>query len=303
VASDSAALFTALTADYLAMLQKAQEVQAAGEKAPMVDPSAERVAELTLLHTNACAELEQSKGQLLVLRTECDRLVTENTGLHAKITNMVRVTEDRCTNTEPGRTMCDASTSTPTGSPLSTPAKAVLPPLAEASVQMMDACASPLSPLANRSYNAAAASAAAAIQADQQIQAKLRLAEKDAELAQLQARIEKDRALLRQQSDDLDGLRQRLLSERERFDKICIEQEQQLAQRTTQCMNHQLRADSFQQRLGSATQALQGLQEVHQAELKAVRHEAHIKDLLRVAKEREADIEKDRLQIELKHIK
>ena len=68
-------------------------------------------------------------------------------------------------------------------------------------------------------------------------------------------------------------------------------------------MNHQLRADSFQQRLGSATQALQGLQEVHLAELKAVKHEAHIKDLLRVAKEREADIEKDRLQIELKHIK
>ena len=93
------------------------------------------------------------------------------------------------------------------------------------------------------------------------------------------------------------------MSERERYDAICMEQERQLAQRTAQCMNHQLRADNFQQRLGTAAQALAGLQEVHAAEIKAVRHEAHVKDLLRVAKERQADLEKDRLKIELNHNK
>lgn len=52
-----------------------------------------------------------------------------------------------------------------------------------------------------------------------------------------------------------------------------------------------------------ANLAVHGLQDVHGAEIKAVKHVAHIKELLRVAKEREQSLDRDRLQIELKHLK
>ena len=131
----------------------------------------------------------------------------------------------------------------------------------------------------------------------------MRLAEKDAEIELLQRQIAKDQVHLATQCDDLMKLRLLLLSERERFDQICVKQETVLAQRSTQCMNDRLRVESIQQRLQSACHAVRALQEVHAAEIKAVKHEAHIKDLLRVAKEREVALEKDRLNIELKHIK
>jgi chromosome segregation ATPase len=305
VASESTATLSAMTAGCQELLQKISEVRSA---TPAVSASTEnsgqRVEQVARETALLRAQLQESHDQCTSLRAEAARLKSENATLADTIAAAVRHTADQCTNTEPARLMCDASTSTPGASPLSTPAKPVLPPPAETTSLMIDACGSPLSPLANRSnYNAAAANAAAAIQVDLHVQTKLRLAEKEAELSELQARADRDRALLRQQSDDLNALRQRLLSERERYDAVCRAQESQLAQRAGQCAAHQQRADAFQQRLGQATHALQGLQEVHAAEVKAVRHEAHIRDLQRVAKERETDLEKDRLQIELKHIK
>lgn len=56
-------------------------------------------------------------------------------------------------------------------------------------------------------------------------------------------------------------------------------------------------------RFEKATSALHGLQEVHCAEVKAIKHLAHVRELLRVAKEREAGLERDRLAIEIKHLK
>jgi prefoldin subunit 5 len=305
VASESTATFSAMTAGCQELLQKISKVRSATPSvSASTENSGQRVEQMARETALLRAQLQESHDQCTSLRAEAARLKSEHATLADTIAAAVRHTADRCTNTEPARPMCDASTSTPGASPLSTPAKPVLPPPAETTSLMIDACASPLSPLANRSnYNTAAANAAAAIQVDLHVQTKLRLAENEAELSELQARADRDRALLRQQSDDLDALRQRLLSERERYDAVCRAQESQLAQRAGQCAAHQLRADALQQRLGQATHALQGLQEVHAAEVKAVRHEAHIRDLQRVAKERETDLEKDRLQIELKHIK
>ncbi len=61
--------------------------------------------------------------------------------------------------------------------------------------------------------------------------------------------------------------------------------------------------ESFTQRLQAATKALTGLQDVHNAEIKAIKHVAHIKELMRVAKEREQIIDRDRAHMEIKHLK
>lgn len=47
---------------------------------------------------------------------------------------------------------------------------------------------------------------------------------------------------------------------------------------------------------------LLNLEEVHAAEVKAAKHVAHVKDLVRVAKDREISIEKDRQAVEIKHL-
>jgi len=213
---------------------------------------------------------------------------------------------DSFSNTEPPVVTIYNSVSTstlasPVQSPVGPPRTPVKSePVPAPKTQQHDQNLSPFSPLLNRTSKEAAA---AAIQADLTIQSKLRLAEKDAEIDLLQKQLAKERAHTSGQSDDLMNLRNLLLSERERFDQICSKQETLLAQRSTQCMNDRLRVEAALQRLASATQAVAALQEVHAAEVKAVKHEAHVKDLLRVAKEREAAIEKDRLQIEIKHIK
>ena len=299
---ESQAIMAALTNDYDVLLQAVAQQTSKNNTIMEL-----KITELTSTIKELQTQLEINNQKSVDLHTTCECLQTENDNLLKKLAGYVRETADRYTNTDPTRTLCDASTSTASSdsSPLNTPNKVPLPPVEHNNNNpvrsMMDACASPLSPMANRSANAAIA--AAAIQADLDIQHKLRIAERDAEIVDLKRRIDRDNTHLLQQSQDLDALRQRLMSERERYDAICMEQERQLAQRTAQCMNHQLRADNFQQRLGTAAQALAGLQEVHAAEIKAVRHEAHVKDLLRVAKERQADLEKDRLKIELNHNK
>lgn len=263
----------------------------------------------TLVKENArlAAQLNSKDGELTTARAEIQSLTLLAESLEASQLKPRAETGTNTVSQSPERRAACTSTAT---TPIKTAPLLIEIPVS-AAVMKLDRCLSPLSPLAHRHTTAAhaadkaqqAANAAAAIQADQQIQAKLRLAEKDAELDQLKRRIEQDRVHLLHQSDDLDALRTRLLSERERFDKICTDQEHQLAQRTAQYQNERLRADALQVRLQSASQALAGLQEVHQAEVKAVKHEAHVKDLLRVAKEREAALEKDKLQIELKHNK
>lgn len=59
----------------------------------------------------------------------------------------------------------------------------------------------------------------------------------------------------------------------------------------------------LKKQLEDAHLGVAGLQEVHGAEIKAVKHVAHVKELQRVAREREQSLDKDRLSIELKHLK
>lgn len=88
-----------------------------------------------------------------------------------------------------------------------------------------------------------------------------------------------------------------------KYNKRLSEQDAELQRISQLCDYHQRRAESAMQQLAKVALAMKSLQEVHAAEIKAVKHEAHIRDLLRVAKEREASIEKDRLVVEVKHLK
>jgi hypothetical protein len=56
-------------------------------------------------------------------------------------------------------------------------------------------------------------------------------------------------------------------------------------------------------KLDHATQAINSLSDLHTAEIKSIKHLAHIRELIRVAKEREQAIDKDRMIIEIKHLK
>jgi len=56
------------------------------------------------------------------------------------------------------------------------------------------------------------------------------------------------------------------------------------------------------EKLLAAAQELRTLQQVHLAEVQAVKHTAHIKELVRIAREREASIERDRMAIELRNL-
>lgn len=59
----------------------------------------------------------------------------------------------------------------------------------------------------------------------------------------------------------------------------------------------------FSSRLETTTNALASLSDLHKAEIKSIKHLAHIRELIRVAKEREQAIDKDRMIIEIKHLK
>lgn len=59
----------------------------------------------------------------------------------------------------------------------------------------------------------------------------------------------------------------------------------------------------YHDKLQNANKAVASLQEVHEGEVKAIKHLAHIKELIRVAKEREQVIDKDRLALEIKQMK
>lgn len=56
-------------------------------------------------------------------------------------------------------------------------------------------------------------------------------------------------------------------------------------------------------KLFAAAQQLRTLQQVHLAEVQAVKHTAHIKELVRIARERETSIERDRMAIELRSLR
>ena len=303
--ADHISMHNALQSDYQSILNRVardtQQWKVAHEQ-ELQTLELERSAlskELSTLRT----EHNTARGEVQRLSALCEALQKAQQAVTVPVKALVM---DASSNTEPTPVVIynSISTSTPP-SPVQSPARPPqtpikIEPVSAHKMQQHDQNLSPFSPLLNRTSKEAAA---AAIQADLTIQSKLRLAEKDAEIDLLQKQLAKERAHVSSQSDDLMNLRNLLLSERERFDQICSKQETLLSQRTTQCMNDRLRVEAAQQRLASATQAVEALQEVHAAEVKAVKHEAHVKDLLRVAKEREAAIEKDKLQIEIKHIK
>lgn len=299
LSADHIAMHNALQSDYQTILNKVlqdnEATQKAHQQALQAAETEKNALCTSLLNTKTNLELARSEQQRLLLLTES--LQQALAAAAVPIKEYLHSTTN--TDLPVPINVNSISTSTPT-SPVRVPKTPVKTEPIPVQTSKHDQQLSPFSPLQNRTSREAAA---AAIQADLQIQSKLRVAEKDAEIELLQRQIAKDQVHLSAQSDDLMNLRLLLLSERERFDQICAKQESQLAQRSTQCMNDRLRVESIQQRLQSAAQAFAALQEVHAAEIKAVKHEAHIKDLLRVAKEREAALEKDRLQIEIKHIK
>lgn len=88
-----------------------------------------------------------------------------------------------------------------------------------------------------------------------------------------------------------------------KFKMLINEQEERVGQLEQKLEQEQQQSGQLLQRLGDATSALAGLEEVHSAELKAVKHVAHVKDLARVAKEREIAIERDRMLLEMKHLR
>jgi hypothetical protein len=59
----------------------------------------------------------------------------------------------------------------------------------------------------------------------------------------------------------------------------------------------------FSRRIETALQLTRSLHIVHAAEVKALKALSHTKELVRVAKEREADIEREKLVYQIKHLK
>ena len=62
-------------------------------------------------------------------------------------------------------------------------------------------------------------------------------------------------------------------------------------------------SSGYEQKIVESTQAMASLSELHLAEIKSIKHLAHIRELIRVAKEREQAIDKDRMIIEIKQLK
>lgn len=62
-------------------------------------------------------------------------------------------------------------------------------------------------------------------------------------------------------------------------------------------------AKEYERKFDSTTQAVSNLSDLHLAEVKSIKHLAHIRELIRVAKEREQAIDKDRMIIEIKQLK
>lgn len=127
----------------------------------------------------------------------------------------------------------------------------------------------------------------------QETKYKLRLAEIEAEYSERlkQVEIKHRLQLSRQEQLAEDKMRQLEGGFRQQLTTLGGERD-----RLTAAHRHeQLRSMGYQQRIDDAAVALGGLREVHEAEIKAVKHEAHVKDLIRVGKEREASLERDRL--------
>ncbi|RYG68725.1 hypothetical protein EON64_04535, partial [archaeon] len=106
--------------------------------------------------------------------------------------------------------------------------------------------------------------------------------------------------------EELEGLRGQLEGYRGQVDTLTTHMQSlsnaaggthaELAQAQSQVM-------VLTERLNSVQAGIQDMQTLHQGEVKAVRHVAHIKELRRLAKEREESIEKDRLGMEVKFLK
>ena len=127
----------------------------------------------------------------------------------------------------------------------------------------------------------------------QETKYKLRLAEIEAEYSERlkQVEIKHRLQLSRQEQLSEDKMRQLEGGFRQQLTTLGGERDRLTA---AHC-HEQLRSMGYQQRIDDAAAALVGLREVHEAEIKAVKHEAHVKDLIRVGKEREASLERDRL--------
>jgi len=63
------------------------------------------------------------------------------------------------------------------------------------------------------------------------------------------------------------------------------------------------RSQEYQEKIVKTSQAITSLSGLHLAEIKSIKHLAHIRELIRVAKEREQAIDKDRMIIEIKQLK
>jgi hypothetical protein len=59
----------------------------------------------------------------------------------------------------------------------------------------------------------------------------------------------------------------------------------------------------YQDKINRCQHVVQQLIDYFQAEIKSIKHLAHIRELIRVAKERETAIDKDRMIIEIKQLK
>lgn len=127
----------------------------------------------------------------------------------------------------------------------------------------------------------------------QETKYKLRLAEIEAEYSERlkQVEIKHRLQLSRQEQLAEDKMRQLEGGFRQQLATLGGERDRLTAAHR----DEQLRSMGYQQRIDDAAVALGGLREVHEAEIKAVKHEAHVKDLIRVGKEREASLERDRL--------
>jgi len=157
---------------------------------------------------------------------------------------------------------------------------------------LVDGVCSPFSPVSNRHNERRAAEATEA-------KLKAKIGEQEDEIEKLLQRCRNDHKLIVEKERENDRLTQRYMADLTRI----AEHEKDVQRFVQESAEQKARVGHYKERLRSATNALSGLQEVHAAEVKAVKHEAHVKDLMRVAKEREAAIEKDKLSIQINYIK
>ena len=85
--------------------------------------------------------------------------------------------------------------------------------------------------------------------------------------------------------------------------KLIAEKDRELEKLKAELVEANKKLSAYTNRLESAVKELATLETVHAAEIKAAKHITHVKELVRVAKDREYFIERDRMVIELNHLR